>query len=253
LHGISGEILYSQSVFGNYAIGGPLYLSHNAILTIQPNSNFYFINDYVTIDDVDEEVDFTIPSSHGLILQNDVSIYGYDDPNSIDVYGDIEFGHNNRFLSLSGNTWEGMNLLNEDANIVIDGATFEKCGISGNPEYLNLDNLDFSNGFIDLETTNVDLDNSEFYHSNFKNIFGDRTSFVNINNCNFDHSWTDAIHIDRYYTYSIRNCTINNCNSGIKVFNSGSGSTASIYSNKIFDNYQNGVVIYNSHASFRKN
>ncbi len=253
LFGLTGEISNTQSVQGNYAIGGPITFEHTPTLTLLPNTNLYFINDFVSINGEDVEVNFTVPANCNLILQNDVTFYGYDNPNSIDIYGDVEFGQNNQFLSHSGNTWEGVNLLNEEANIVIDGATFNKCGISGNPEYLNLDNLDFSNGFIDLQTTNVDLDNSEFYYSNFKNIFGDRTSFVNINNCNFDHSWTNGVYIDTYFSYQIKNCTINNCLNGIKIFNSGTSKTANIYQNLIENNINDGVEIYNSHAYFNLN
>lgn len=253
LLGLTGEIIYSQSVQGIFSIGGPISITSPSSLTLLPNTNLYFINDVVMVNGEEVEVGFTVPANCSLILQNDVSFYGYGSSNSIIIQGDIEFGQNNQFLSLSGNTWEGINLLNETANIAIYGATFEHCGISGNTGYLNLDNLDFTNGFIDLEATNVDLDYSIFDQSNFRVLFGDRTSFVNLNNCRFSNSLKDAIHIDRYYKYGIRNCTINNCNSGIKVFNSGSGPVASIYSNNIFDNNQHGVVIYNSHASFRQN
>ncbi len=250
LYGLSGEIMSNQSVQGNFAIGGPLTLSQNATLLLKSNTNLYFINDYVTIDDEAVAVRFTIPSNHNLIFQNDVSVYGLGNPNSIDVYGDIEFGHNNRFLSLSGNYWKGINFMNEDANVLIEDATFVKCGIAGFLKYLNLDSLDFSYGFIDIEKANVDLKNSDFYFSNFKALYGGSTSYINIKNSTFNHSLTDAVYIDSYYSYEVDNCSISHCLSGIRVFNSGGSLTADISNNEINNNNKDGVLIYNSYASF---
>lgn len=253
LQGLSGKIMHSQSINGNFVIGGPLTLSHNATLTIQPNSNLHFINDQVLIDGEEIDVNFTVPANHGLILQNDVSFHGHGNPNSIEVHGNIEIGQNNQFLSLSGNKWVGLNLLNNEANINISNAVFEKCGINGNPKYLNLDGLSFTDGYINLQTTNVDLENSGFSNSYFKDIYGDRTSFVNINNCNFDHSLTHGVYINTFYSYQIENCTINSCLDGIKIYNSGSSNTARIYQNSINNNLDDGIEIYNSHAYLRLN
>ena len=95
--------------------------------------------------------------------------------------------------------------------------------------------------------TDVDFDNSPITANSYGIV--SQLEIISIQNCHIHNSPTDAgIEITGYPNISISYNVIENCNSGIKLWESGSGIINSISNNIIRNNTQNyGISIYHSY------
>lgn len=226
LYGLSGEIESTQTVDGNFAIGGPLTVTNNATLTVSAGSEFYFINDVIAINGVDEDVIFNVEQNCGLSLGDNVKFYGFDTENLVKVNGNITFGNSNQFLSHTGNVWNGLSLNNQSATISISNATFEKANI-----YSDVSSLTVSNSsFEDCGTIVSDQGTIKFYNGctfdntglDFENPAGDKS--VTVDECDFiNGTGKNAVSVKDYDRYNIRDNEISGFYRGVYLNQVGDG------------------------------
>lgn len=227
LVGLTGEIENTQTVNGNFVIGGPLSVTNNAILTVSSGSEFYFIDDVITVGGVDQDVIFDVKPNCGLSLGDNVKFHGFDTKNLVDVNGNITFGLNNQFLSHTGNVWNGLSLKNQNATISISNATFEKAKM-----YSDVSSLTVSNSsFEDCGTIESDRGTIKFYNTctfdntglDFENTLDD-TKSATVDNCEFTNgSGKTAVLLKDYDRYNISDNEISGYFCGVYLDQVGDG------------------------------
>ena len=247
LYGITGKVENTQTVNGNFLIGGTLSVESGVELTLNDNTSFNLFN---------SEISF-LPSAT-LVFDDNVKIFG----NSLDkivVNGNLQIGSNVSFLAEEDAQLQ-IELNNPETNIIINQANFERTaiisnaiqhqisgctftasGIYGSNGNYNITNSIFNESFLDLEVTDSEI--NEVLYARITN------------NCQFSGMQSkEPVNLENYEDYTISGNFISDCLYGIKLYNCGDViHEHSIDNNEITNNIQTGIRIYNSYADVRDN
>jgi hypothetical protein len=229
------------------AVSCTTYVSDNSILTFDESIivNFY-------------KGTLIVEEGSKLIIRDDVTFNLKTGENKILVYGDIEIGNNLQTTASDSSTFE-INIHNEDLDIVINNADFEKTTISGRSKTLNIVNSKFFEGGVTYSRADIKIKYSDFVHSYFKSRDGaGRSSFCYLIDNSFTFYDGNPICIYSYPQYKIDSCSIfENSLDGICIYYSGTkpGGYHSISYNTIDDNglHSAGVMLYQSSANVHYN
>lgn len=243
LHGVSGKIVNTQSIHGNFHIGGELQISENTTLTIQSGSFIFLNNDSQII--VDE--------NSSLIIQDNVIIKGNCPDNSIQVYGNMQIGNNVKFTSTEGTSWNGLNIYNSNP-VILRNTIFENCRLICDQTKVFILESQFINSDIVHTRASINIDQSDFNNSFITGdatggIYIENPQFIFNNNTVFNTNRGTSLKISFYGDYEIINNVID-CNGiGIDIIESGSGLKQSIRDNEIFGTpYGCAIRLYHSYA-----
>ncbi len=243
--GKSGNIYPRMNEFNNNLYSQPVYG------TLTENTDYYWYGSITLHDEV------TLPETSTLTILSGTIIKAKEN-SKLTVYGDlIVNGTENRpvkFIPIiqgaSQDYWQGLEFpegngdielnhvviqnanLNSERDITINGGSFINTPLLQDSHNLSLSDVDFDNSPITAELYGI----SEL-------------ETISIHNCYIYNSLTDAgIEITGYPNIDISDNVIENCNSGIKLWESGSGIINSISNNIIRNNTQNyGISIYHSY------
>ena len=252
LSGIKGQIQNTQSVPGrNYMLGGELAVTGSANLTFEDSTALYLIA---------EDAKITVAGTAGLNLEDNVIITGYDTGNIVKAYGTLTIGDGAIFSGNVQNKWKGLEIDNSSLDLSMNNATFTNSNLLAGLSGINIDSSSFTNSQTEILNANVNISNTIFVKSSVKTYQSDlgiNAVGTTILNCNFSgYSPTQeyGICIESYPEYNIEGNTITNTRCGIKVFNSGScKGTNFIYNNQISGHTNEGVIVYNSNVTIKKN
>lgn len=219
-------------------------VSNNAILTIEDSVEIDMYNSIIEIN-----------AGASLIIGDNVVITGKTGQNELIINGNIQLGKNVQFINI-----DNIFLNNENQQITINNAIFNQSFLLNKALGFNINNCSFSNCDVLWSTRgNVTVDSSEFYCTwlLIDNIFGSAEDVVSItsNDISGYQSCPAGIYISDYSEFLIADNSINNCGSGIQIYESGYGLSGNqnVFGNEISNCNNKGINIYNSRASLAEN
>lgn len=226
--------LYSQPVSGQLAANANYYWSgsitlHNEV-TLPSNSTLTIIPGTI----------IKAKENSKLTAYGDVHINGTENQPvkfipaitgaSQDYWQGLEFPEGNTCAELNYMNIENGSITAE-RNLTIDCGSFINTPLTLNGASLNANNVEFNNSPILAELYGIQA----------------QSEMISISDCNIANLTNDAgIEITGYPSVYLANNTINNCTSGIKIWESGSGVTHSLNDNYITNNAEYGLLIYHS-------
>ena len=149
---------------------------------------------------------------------------------SEDYWQGLEFPEGNTYAELNYMNIENGSITAE-RNLTIDCGSFINTPLTLNGASLNANNVEFNNSPILAELYGIQA----------------QSEMISLSDCNIANLTNDAgIEITGYPSVYLANNTINNCTSGIKIWESGSGVTHSLNDNYITNNAEYGLLIYHS-------
>ncbi len=229
LHGITGNIVNSQNIQGDFHIEDQLNINPNVSLSLSDSTSLYLFG-----------ADMTISESANLSLGNSTSIVAKSGICNIYIDGTISNGNNSVvFMAEDGAT---LNVFFNCENPSLNNITFDNCQLSFPDDNVSISNCNFYSTPLDLNISDV--------------IYTGQS--VTINNCSFypeSKNLNYAVNISGYGLYYVSNCNITKSvndtgyfRNGIQIYYCGNSNSAikSIYNNTI--NYCNGtgLMVYNS-------
>ncbi|MCK4340003.1 MAG: T9SS type A sorting domain-containing protein, partial [Candidatus Cloacimonetes bacterium] len=244
LSGLCGNVLNTQTVSGNFMVCDILTICSDVILIFEIGSQL-FLSDITRV---------ILENDATLIMEDECIIRGENLTNRIDVYGIIQIGDNVVFTAEEGTSWDGLHLLNADAEVTMNNVTFERCKLHNESLSLNITISDFTNSGIEQLGNVLLISNSAFDESVINCNYLAKTPLptplpeINISGCSFISSYSYAVSITNYLLYTLQNNTITNCSSGFYIAESGYPNQCIIANNTIQNNNRYGIVIYHSYA-----
>lgn len=229
LHGITGNIVHSQNIQGNFHIEDQLNISPDVNLSLSDSTSLYLF-----------DADITIDESAVLLMGDATSIIAKSGTCNIYVDGTISNGNNNVIFKAD------------------DGVTFNVFFNCKNP---SLNNIKFDNCQLSFPNDNVCISNCNFYSTPLDLNISDVKYIgqsVTINNCCFypgSKNLNYAVNISGYGSYSVSNCNITKSvndtgcfRNGIQIYYCGNSTSAtkSIHNNTINYCSGTGLMVYNS-------
>ncbi|HEY9113807.1 MAG TPA: T9SS type A sorting domain-containing protein [Bacteroidales bacterium] len=227
LIGLSGKVVNSQTVDGNFLIGGQFTIEDYVTLTLSQNSSFNIVN-----------TDITVNSSGNLTLSDETSVYG-ESSSSLNVIGNINVGEEVNFESKDETILE-INLGYNPVNIS-DNCRFVSCAVNSSSDPINISYSTF--------------DNSTFSGVNNSSGLIPYTTNLIHNTFTAEHSEQDAIYLYNYTEFNINENSINGYYNGISLNSSGSSTNINrqLNNNTINDCGMYAVNIYNSAVVLAQN
>jgi tetratricopeptide (TPR) repeat protein len=246
-------------------ISSEIFVREGATLTI-PGCSLSFVDNGKLIID------------HGATLKiySFAVISGINPQNAIEVYGNIEFIHENQgdieFTAPDGHSWHGLIISNHSIDLDVSALlTFKNCNFICRSESLNLAPYaglnQFNNSYFEFSHGSLVLSNANFTNSSILVLSPDNhESSVEISNCEFNNEFNvflSTIFIERYMQYDIHENDIYfSDGDGITIFNCG-GITDYNYPNGITNNVieytgsspdlHKGIKVYRSVADISLN
>ncbi|MCD4830098.1 MAG: T9SS type A sorting domain-containing protein [Candidatus Cloacimonetes bacterium] len=171
--------------------------------------------------------------------------------NSIEVYGDLMFTGAPMFFSSVG--WDGIHLIT--ANCVCTGGVFIKTPLVLD-EHSSFagDDLSFTDSPINVDTSDLELDECELLNSPISGFYYDPGPFqqqrhINITDSDLSDSMEDpAVLLTNYPDFEFAGNTISDNSIGLYIEESGLSGPRLIEDNIIEDNSLAGVVLYHSYV-----
>lgn len=260
LTGISGNINNTQTVTGNFIVGGDLILNDSATLTIADNCKFYIVNG-----------DMTTNENSELILGDDLLIKNFQEKGLFLIEGDFVAGTGINFESFdSTNMKVGFN--KSGINVELSECNFENVSLYGYTDTLTVNSSSiFTNSRI-KGANHLIVDSTTFTTSSISmKAPGLSISSATITNSSFNLPHPDEnslVSLYRFATYHITGDTFANWNSSYaegqhSVAIECSGTIGSSAMNNIKDNVflssengysnTNGILVYASIANILNN
>jgi len=248
LKGLSGNVENTQTVEGNFLVGGSLSVENSATLTLSPNSSFTIVN-----------TDITVNSSGNLYLNSGSNIFG-ELSSELNIYGNISVGTDVDFESIDETKLE----INLGANPVsITNGNFTNCQIKSYANPLSITTQShFINSSVEQSVNNFTISGATFRNSNViaTNMIvgpGLINNTATITGCAFttDDPAQTAIYLFNYTKFSFTNNTIHGYYNGIHLNQSGLGISGNqcLMNNDIDISTMYGIMIYNSNAALAEN
>ncbi len=234
LRGITGKVVTTDTVQGNYHIEDVLSVEQNTDLYVN-NANLYLYDAEIHIDTLS-----------GLHFENNVSIIAKNDTCRLIIDGGMTFGKKVKFVAEEGAEMEI--IVNTD-NFSFNNVTFDNCKLTLTKSHISFSNCEFIDTPIAFESYSERLDSSSIVISNCN---------FNVNNDTMNY----AINIQNVQSYNINNCTIdgNGANgtirNGIQVYYCGNSASATMknISNNTIENCNNaGLLVYASTGNITMN
>jgi hypothetical protein len=225
--------LYSQSVsgmlseetnyfwYGNVTLHNEITLPANSTLTIYPGTVIKAKeNSKLTV-----YGDLFVNGTNGNPVKFEPNIVGASE----DYWQGLEFPEGEGIVELNNVVIKNA-LLNSAREIMINNGIIINTPVIHDYESLSLSNIDFDNSPIV-----ADLFDGGFYSGN-----------ISIQNCNIHNSFVESgIEVTGFPNVDVSNSVIDNCESGIKLWEVGS---ALISDNIIYNNENYGISVYHSNA-----
>lgn len=233
LTGLSGNIDTTQTVSGDFIIGGDLTLDDSSTLTIDGNSKFFFVNG-----------DFHTQEDSELILEDSIVFKNYQETDSMVINGDFSAGTVNTFKSIDS-TLLVLMFNNTSLDVELSDCDFENVSLYG---YTDTIIIDSSSTFINSRirgANNLIVDDVMFDSSSIVMVApGGAKVKATIKNSDFTLPHPDEdqiISLYRLYTYHITDNSFSNYASSYDDSKSTiaieySGTTGSTSINNINDN-----------------
>jgi len=249
------DLMYETSIHGNIY---PKMNKYNNNLYSQPisgqlseNTNYYLYGSITLHDEV------ILPATSSLTIHPSTIIKAKENSKLI-VYGDfVVNGTENEPVKFepiiqgaSQDYWQGLEFPEGNGDIELNHVYIQNANLYSERE-ITINGGSFINTPLlqdrqSVWLTDVNFDNSPITAELYGMI---QIEIVSINNCHIYNSLTDAgIEITGYPNIDISYNVIENCDSGLKIWESGSGAINSISNNIIRNNTQNyGISIYHSY------
>jgi tetratricopeptide (TPR) repeat protein len=248
LTGLAGDVKNDQTVTGNFLIGGNITIKSTAEVQIANLSEFYL-----------QDGNSRIYVEGELNIGSDVLLKGQDESFMSlirrNTGGVLTFGSgtklNHMRIELTG--YPLMSYL------LLDDLIFNNFHINGQVVSIDVTNSSFTSGWMQISNCDdLNMHDCEFTYANLMvsgNTFTPELSTGLIYDCNFSHvnSFGAAVTIENMPRYSFSRNNVYGYLTGLNVFNSGEAKMASVSTNEIHNNYENGIMVYNSHAYMRMN
>ncbi len=229
LHGITGNIVHSQNILGNYHIEDQLNINQNVNLSLSDSTSLYLF-----------DADITIDESAVLLMGNGTSVIAKNGTCNIYVNGTISNGNNNVLFKAEDGSI--LNVFFNCENPSLNNITFENCQLSFPNDNISISDCCFY-------STPLDLNISDVKYSGQSVTISDCCFYPGSKNLNY------AVNISGYGSYSVNGCNITKSvndtgcfRNGIQIYYCGNSTSATkiIHNNTI--NYCNGtgLMIYNS-------
>ncbi len=260
LTGLSGNIDTTQSVSGNFIVGGDLTLRDSAVLTIDDGSKFFIVKG-----DIHTNKDSELIFGDSLLIKN------FQEKGSIIVEGDFSSGTGSNIESIDSTTFE-LIFENNELQVELSDFEFKNASIYGFTDSLTINSLStFDNSRI-RGAKNLIVDNVTFNNSSISLIAPGLSNYsATIKNSDFSlrhPEESSLISLYRYATYNISSNTFENYTPSDEdeahcVAIEFSGTTGPTAINKIDENtftssedgYSNttGILVYSSLAQIINN
>jgi tetratricopeptide (TPR) repeat protein len=245
LTGISGKIEASQTIDGNFLIGGNLTISAGNTLTVANNSKLFFTNG-----------DFTIAENSLLALGTNVTLKNYQDLCTVNVNGNLTVGNGGAFKSINESTLKNR-LLNHSMQTNLNYITFENCEIHNATNSLTADHSVFTDcNMIYSYNGDVTIDYGTFTNSGlYLETANPETDAVSVDNCTFStNQYLLGISLWNYDNLWVTNNTINGYYDGIQLMQTSANPyNKYLWGNTILNCTNAGIVTYNSEVSIIEN
>ena len=234
LRGITGKVVTTDTVQGNYHIEDVLSVEQNTDLYVN-NANLYLYDAEIHIDTLS-----------GLHFENNVSIIAKNDTCRLIIDGGMTFGKKVKFVAEEGAEMEI--IVNTD-NFSFNNVTFNNCILTLKNNNISFSNCDFIDTPVAFESYSERVDSSSIVISNCN---------FNVNNDTMNY----AINIHNVQSYNINNCTIDGegdngtIRNGIQVYYCGNSASATMknISNNTIENCNNaGLLVYASTGNITMN
>ncbi len=103
------------------------------------DDEYFYVNQYnFSEGPVYLENTIIVPENATLSIGSGVEIYGMNPDVKIEVYGNIEIGDSVKFTAPDTVIWDGLYLLNADAEVAMNNVTFERCKLHNESLFLNI-------------------------------------------------------------------------------------------------------------------
>ena len=234
LRGITGKVVTTDTVQGNYHIEDVLSVEQNTDLYVN-NANLYLYDAEIHIDTLS-----------GLHFENNVSIIAKNDTCRLIIDGGMTFGKKVKFVAEEGAEMEI--IVNTD-NFSFNNVTFNNCKLTLTKSHISFSNCEFIDTPVAFESYSERVDSSSIVISNCN---------FNVNNDTMNY----AINIHNVQSYNINNCTIDGegdngtIRNGIQVYYCGNSASATMknISNNTIENCNNaGLLVYASTGNITMN
>jgi len=246
LKGITGKIENTQTVDGNFYIGGNLSVESTVELTLNDYTKFFLHNSEITV-----------MTSANLILGNNITFIAKEGVCKIIIDGNITVGSNVSFITEDGAELEIV-LNNHSIQTNFNNSNFEKARLESYAQNLTISNSLFNDCYIlyshrgNVTVNNTVFDRTWLYLENIE----DNQNLAKVSGCSFTTDITmAAIDLWNYNLYSIENNTIDGYYNGIQVLQSGYGDSKKnmINDNTITNCTQSGILAYSTRGAIYKN
>ncbi len=219
-------------------------VSNNATLTIEDSVKIDMYNSIIEIE-----------AGASLIIGDNVVFTGKSGQNELLINGNIQIGKNVQFINI-----DNIFLNNESQQITINNAAFNQSFLLNKSLGLCINKCTFSSCDVLWSTRgNLTIDSSDFYCTwlLIDNLWGSTSDVATItsNNISGYQNCPAGIYISDYDKFLIARNSINNCGSGIQIYESGWGVSGNqnVFDNEISNCSNKGLNIYNSRASIAEN
>jgi hypothetical protein len=236
LGGLTGDIINSQTITGNFLVADEIRIHEEATLTLSNSSEFYFMDEVAGI------------SSFGdLIIGSNVLFQCID--NTKQSYINTEQTCN---ISVGANiTLSNMDWIIDNSSLImtINSGIFNHSLLQSNQNSLTLNSCTFNDGEgVVFSSGNLTASGCHFYGASLRATSGSAGKWVTITSqCQFTNA-VYGVYLDNYPNFNIQYSTFSSNSTGIRLFHSGTGSGRQLLNNTISSN-GTGIKVYNSFAT----
>ncbi len=260
LTGISGNIDTTQTVTGNFIVGGNLTLNDSISLTVDEGSKFFLVNG---------DLDFEAESE--LILEDSLLFKNFQTSGSMNVYGGFAAGKVISFESIESTTLT-LRFENEDLEPDFSDCDFKNVAFYAYTDTVTIDSSSTFTKSRIKSAEHLTIDDVSFDESTIALVAPSlSTAFAEIKNCSFSlaHSSENSlISLYRYVKFDIADNTFENYEESYgegkhSVAIEYSGTTGASALNVIDGNtftseeneysHTNGIMLYSSIADINDN
>jgi len=236
LCGLTGDITDSQTITGIFLVADEIRIHEDATLTISNSSEFHFMDDFAGISSFGD----LIIGSNVLFkcIDNTKQSYINTEPTcNISVGGNI---------NVSNMDWV---INNSSLNMTINSGIFNHSLLQSNQNSLTLNNCNFNNGDgVDFSSGNLTVSGCHFDGASLSASNGSACKAVTIYNQSQFINADYGVCLVSYPSFSIQHSTFSSNNTGIGLYQSGTGSMRQLINNTVSSN-STGILVYNSLAT----
>lgn len=238
------EIKSNLNLFSNMVSRFNPTVTNNAVLTIEDSVEIDMYNSIIEIE-----------AGSSLIIGDNVVFIGKSGKNELIINGDIQLGKNVQFINM-----DNIFLNNDTLQTAFQDATFNQSILVNKGAGLHINKCDFINCEVLWSARgNIIIDSSDFLCTwlLIDDMLGTPQDIASItyNTMSGFQSCPAGLYLSGYNRFFVGHNTINNCGSGIQIWESGYGSSGNqnVFSNEIYNCDNKGINIYNSRVSLAEN